>query len=308
MVLNKPRPLKPGSKVRIVSPASPLSAEKLEFATNLLESEGYEVELGKFALAVENHLAGSDVERARDLLDAFLDPSVDMVYCSRGGYGCARLFPYIDLQKMAASGKLFAGFSDITTLHLPLNQLGLPTLHAPMPLTLTSPREPWVIASLLKAIKGENPILAESSRGVKVVGGVGQGVVTGGCMCLLTDSLGTPWPLQCAGKIVIIEDVDENPHRIDAMLTHLLNEGSIAKSAGIVIGEMTRTDERVDAGIGGKPWREIVRERLAPLGIPMIIDYPFGHAAQMLSLPLGIRAELNADEGTLTYMETLCAI
>jgi muramoyltetrapeptide carboxypeptidase len=106
---------------------------------------------------------------------------------------------------------------------------------------------------------------------------------------------------------VIIEDVDENPHRIDAMLTHLLNEGSIKRAAGILIGEMTRTDERVDQGIGGRAWREIVRERFAPLGIPMIIDYPFGHAPNMMTMPLGVKARLDANAGTLEYLESPCA-
>jgi len=108
------------------------------------------------------------------------------------------------------------------------------------------------------------------------------------------------------GKIVLLEDVDEQPHRIDAMLTHLLNTNSLDGAAGIVVGEMTRTDDRIDPKIGGTPWREMVMERLGPLEIPMIFDYPMGHAAQMLSLPLGIRASLDANAGTLTYLEPLC--
>ena len=140
-----------------------------------------------------------------------------------------------------------------------------------------------------------------------MTGGTAEGEVTGGCLCLLTDSLATPDSIDCEGRIVLIEDVDEHPHRIDAMFTHLLNSNQIQKAAGIVVGEMTRTDEKPDEAIGGKPWKEIVEERLKPLGIPSIVNYPFGHAPNMLSLPLGVRARLDADAGTLTYLESPCA-
>jgi muramoyltetrapeptide carboxypeptidase len=123
---------------------------------------------------------------------------------------------------------------------------------------------------------------------------------------LLCDSLCTPDALETDGRIVLIEDVDEQPHRIDAMLTHLILANKLQKAAGVVIGEMTRTDRRYDSSIGRRPWREIVRERVAPLGVPAIIDFPFGHARNMLSLPLGIRARLDASAGTLTYLEHLC--
>jgi muramoyltetrapeptide carboxypeptidase len=125
-------------------------------------------------------------------------------------------------------------------------------------------------------------------------------------MCLLTDSIGTPEELDTDGKILVIEDVDEQPHRIDAMFTHLVNSGLAAKSAGFVIGQMTRTDEHVDEAIGGRPWRDIITERLAPLGKPMIFDFPFGHMKGMLTIALGLMARLDADAGTLTFLEPLC--
>lgn len=214
--------------------------------------------------------------------------------------------PHLDLDRMAATRTMFLGFSDATTLHLALNRRGLATVHAPMALTLSVEREPWVLESLMNVMAGGTPIPAAAPAGECLVGGRSDGIVTGGCLCLLTDSIGTPDPLDCEGKIVLIEDVDENPHRIDAMLTHLRLAGMIQRAAGIVVGEMTRTDEKADDGIGAKPWREIVRDRLGDLGVPSITDFPFGHCRNMLTLPLGIRAELDADAGTLTYREALC--
>lgn len=272
----------------------------------MLEGEGYRVKVGPNALAQVGFVAGPDQDRAADLQHAFEDDETAAVLCSRGGYGCARLLPYLDFPRMAATNKLFLGFSDITTLHLALNQLGLPTAHTPMAISFSIDREPWVHESFLGLLRGDDPIAHGAPNGATLVGGLAEGIVTGGCLCLLTDSIATPYPVDMEGKIVLIEDVDELPHRVDAMLTHLLNAGIIQKAAGIVVGEMTRTDEQFDPTIGSKPWRDIIRERLEPLGIPTIIEFPFGHCPAMLSLPLGIRARLDADAGTLTYLEPLC--
>ena len=264
------------------------------------------MEFSEHCFDQDAHLAGSDKDRASDLMEAFLDPGVHAVLCSRGGYGCARLFPYLDLDAIVSSRKMLLGFSDITTLHIALNNRGLATVHAPMALTLVPPRECWVYDSFRAVLRGEDPIRPEAPKGQTLVSGQAEGKVAGGCLILMCDSLGTPNPIDADGRILLIEDVDEDPHRVDAMFTHMLNAGVIQKAAGIVVGEMTRTDDQRDEGIGGKPWREIVKERIGPLGIPTILDFPFGHNKNMLSLPLGIRAKLNADDGTLSYLEKLC--
>ena len=273
----------------------------------LLESEGYKVTLGDHVLARDGYLAGSDEQRAGDLRAAFADPEVDAVVCSRGGYGCARLLPHLDLDAMAASGKAFVGFSDVTTLHLALNRRGLVTFHAPMLLSFSVDREPWVRRSFVNLLQGGDPFDQESPRGETVHGGTAEGVLTGGCLCLLTDSIGTSDPLDCRERVVLIEDVDEHPHRVDAMLTHLLNTGRLQEAAGIVVGEMSGTDEKVDPKIGAWPWRRIVEDRLADLNVPTVVNFPFGHMKGMLSLPLGVRVRLDADAGRLTLLEAVCA-
>jgi len=302
----KPRSLKAGDTIQLVTPASPLSEEKLEFMLDLLHEQGYQTKLSPHALDADGYLAGSDKDRATDLQSAFDDPETAAVLCTRGGYGCARILPMLDLPRIAASGKMLIGFSDITSLHLALNRLRAPTVHAPMALTFHYPREPWVYDSFCRVLRDELEAPAEAPRAATVVSGVAEGDTVGGCLCLLMDSVGTPWALETENKLLLIEDVGENPHRVDAMLTHLVNSGLAAKAAGFVVGEMTRSDELADKDIGARPWREIVQERLAPLGKPMVIDFPFGHAKGMLSLPLGIRAKLDADAGTLSYMESLC--
>lgn len=303
----KPRALRPGDQVRVVSPASPLTPEQTAEAIALLQTQGYVVTLGKHVYDRDGYLAGRDQDRAADLMDAFLDPDVACVMSSRGGYGCARLFPYLDLDAMAASAKMFCGFSDVTTLHLALNRRGLVTMHTPMLITLSVEREPWVIESFLGLLRGERQAPAAAKRGETLVSGQAEGVVTGGCLCLLGDSLSTPDALETEGRILVIEDVDENPHRVDALFTHMINAGLLQCAAGIVVGEMTNTDEKADPKIGSWSWRRIVEDRVKPLGIPSVVGFPFGHMKTMLSLPLGVRARLDADAGTLTYLESPCS-
>lgn len=303
----RPEALTPGDEVRVVSPASPLTPEKVQRGVELLESEGYRVTFGEHVFKADGYLAGTDQERASDLMAGFRDPDVKAIICSRGGYGCARLFPYLDLDLMAQSGKMFGGFSDVTSLHLPLNRRGLVTLHCPMLITLSVEREPWVEESFKAILKGENPIPETAFKGETHVGGIAEGVLTGGCLCLLGDSLATPDPLDAEGKLLLIEDVDEDPHRLDAMFTQMLNAGVLQSAAGIIIGEMTGTDDRLDEKIGSWPWRKIVEDRLSEISTPTIINFPFGHMKNMLSLPLGVKARLNADQGTLTILDPICA-
>lgn len=302
----KPKALRPGSHVRVVSPASPTSQESIQDGIALLESAGYRVSLGENVFAKDGYLAGSDAQRASDISAAFGDPSVDCVFCSRGGYGCARLLAHLDLDQIAASRKAFAGFSDVTTLHLALNRRGLVTFHAPMLLSFSVPRESWVPASLLALLSGNDPFLDEAPPARTLNGGTAEGVLTGGCLCLLTDSLATPDSLDLTDKIVMIEDVDEHPHRVDAMLTHLLNAGQLQRARGIVIGEMTATDDKPDPKIGAWPWTRIVEDRLAGLDVPIVMEYPIGHVKNMLSVPLGVRVRLDADAGRLTLLEDPC--
>jgi muramoyltetrapeptide carboxypeptidase len=208
---------------------------------------------------------------------------------------------------MAAQPKIFAGFSDITTLNLALNRRGLPTLHAPMALTLHYPRPNWVLQNFKEALKGNLSHHPEAPRAETLIKGKAEGITTGGCLCLLCDSIATPDALDATGKILFIEDVDELPHRIDAMLTHLRNAGIIQKAAGIVIGEMTRSDEQPDDGTPKRPWREIVQDRLKDLNIPTIVNFPFGHVKEMLTVGLGLRVRLDADAGRIEYLEPFCA-
>ena len=186
--MRKPRALHPGDQVRVVSPASPLKPEQIENGVRFLEAQGYAVSIAEHALDSDGYLAGSDDDRARDLQDAFEDPDVHCVFCSRGGYGCARLLTRLDIDEMARSGKMFCGFSDVTTLHLALNHAGLATFHTPMLISLSVEREGWVYDSLAGLLAGESSVPSGAPTGETLVPGTAEGVLTGGCLSLLADS------------------------------------------------------------------------------------------------------------------------
>ncbi len=301
--MRKPRALKPGDTLAVVAPASPASWEQYQAGLDLLSKRGYNVLLGECLVPGEKG-RWHDSARAEELQRAWFNPEVKAILCARGGYGCARLFSYLNIEEMAKHPKLFVGFSDITTLHLAFNRLGLVTLYAPMLLTFNKPREPWVVQMWWDAMEGNLlQIPPEAPKPITITPGLAEGETVGGCLCLICDSLGTPYAIDSTGKILLIEDVDESPHRVDAMLTHLRNAGVLQKSAGIVIGEMTRTDELRDPESLMPPWREIVYERVHDLGIPAVMDFPFGHCEQMASLFLGVRAKLDATSGVLSFLE-----
>lgn len=314
MITYKPFALCPGDTIRVVSPASPIEPNETEAGIALLEQAGFRVEVGDHAFDRTGYFAGADADRADDLMRAFLDPKVNAVICSRGGYGCPRLIPRLDLHAMARSGKMFPGFSDITTIHVALNKAGLATLYSPMVGSFSTPRADWVKQSFLNALAGADPFDVDYPPGTCLVPGVAEGLSAGGCLVPFMDSLATPHEIETDGCVLIIEDVGEKPHRVDALFTHLIRSGKIQRCAGIVIGEMTGTDDMIPRNEAGEPiegyrnvtWRTIVTERIRPLGIPTVIDFPVGHIPNMLTVPLGVRVRIDAEAGTMNLREPIC--
>lgn len=309
----KPRRLAAGSTIRVVSPASGLWARsELWRGIEGLETLGFKVQTGAHAYSNRHYLAGSDEERAADLMEAFLDPEVDAVLCSQGGYGSARLFPFLDFDALAANPKPFVGYSDITSLHLMLGRLsGLVTFHGPgatgfEPGYLTE----FTKAAWLAALTGETPLgsipLADPDKRVlKVTGGIAEGPLTGGCLTLICSSLGTPFEIDTRGKILFFEELDTEPWVLDHMLTHLANAGKLRDASGIVIGECHDCEPRkLDPGFFNQcSFEDLIFELLGPLGKPLIYGLPLGHEKDKATLPLGVPARLDATEGTLSLLE-----
>lgn len=307
-----PNALRPGDRVAVIAPAGRVDAAGLERGLAELRSWGLEPVPGAHLLASHGYLAGTDAQRAADLLWAFRDPAIAGVICARGGYGCLRLLPHLDWGVIRANPKAFAGFSDITTLHQAFwKEAGLVTFHGPM----VSVAEPggmpaYNAAGLRAALMGQAypgpvplPEGAPDAPGLQtLVGGRARGRLLGGNLELVTRSIGTPWQLDTRGAILVLEDVDEAPYRVDRMLMQLRLAGLLDGVAGIVFGDSPTCLVHPE----GRPSLtlfEVLGELLAPLGVPLLYGFPCGHSRYRATLPLGCLAELDAGAGTLTVLE-----
>lgn len=302
----KPKPLFPGARVALVAPSSAVPEEKLQPALDLVRELGMEPVPYPSCYYVnrDGYFAANDAQRAADINDAFADKSIDGVWCIRGGYGAHRLVPLLDLDIIRNNPKWFGGYSDITALHTAFNQLcDLETYHCTMSSTEPHPDE-YTMGYLKKALFGglsgalSNP---EDQPLRTLVPGSAEGILCGGNLSLLADSIGTPWEIDCKGKILFLEDIGEKTYRIDGMLTQLRNAGKFADCAGILLGAWTdcppENPERT------LTLTEIFDQLIVPAGKPAVMDLACGHCSTTMALPLGRMCRLNADSCEISVKE-----
>ena len=303
-----PRVLRPGDLIGIAAPASPPDADAVQRGTALLEARGYRVRLGKHLFdAAEQcgYLAGRDEDRAADLNALFAEPEVAAIFCVRGGYGTMRLLKYLDWNVLGANPKIFVGYSDITSLHLAIHRrLSLVTFHGPMLSALPRCSESAlaVFWNLLERPESLGTLPADPALLQTVVSGSVTGALTGGCLSLLAAACGTYDAPDFCGKIVVMEDVGEAVYRADRCLMQLFHAGHLAQAAGFVLGSLTGWREHEPFPERNTP-AALWRDTFGPLQSPALSGFPFGHEPDPLTLPLGIRARLDADARTLTLLE-----
>jgi muramoyltetrapeptide carboxypeptidase len=279
------RPLVPGDLIAIVAPSGPVPAERYARGAELLRGLGFRVRDEGVIRTPHRYLAASDAERAAQLDAAFADPEVRAIFVGRGGYGAMRLLPALALARAAASDKLLVGFSDVTALHLALFAQGGASVHGPVVVRLGE--EPPASIDRLFALLAGKPVAP--IPGNTVVPGSAEGPLVGGCLSLTSRLFGTPYLPSLKGCILLIEEVDERPYRIDRMWTHLKLAGVLDGLAGIAIGELTGCDEP-DAGYTAQ---QVLDELVAALGKPAIAGLPIGHGKTNLAVPHGVRVAID---------------
>lgn len=307
-----PPKLSPGDTLGIIAPASaPPDPKAVDRAVDVLKHLGFRIKLAPNVHKHHGFLAGTDRERASDLMRMFTDKKVDAVLCVRGGYGTARLLPLLDYKIIATNPKIFCGFSDITSLHSAfLTKAKLVSFHGPMLVSDFASGElpEFTVKSFLETLSGQRTGLGVgySGKTVKVLHrGVARGRLVGGNLAVLCTLLGTPWMPTLKGRILFIEDIGELPYRFDRMLTQLLNCGLLQQVAGVAIGlNADCEDPKAKAATEYRQSLEdVLRERLLPLKIPVVMGLPFGHVPHNGTLPVGIKAELDANRGELNFAE-----
>lgn len=257
-----------------------------------MRSLGLVPRLGRFAGERDGYLAGSDAQRAADFNDAARDPAVRGIFALRGGYGTMRILDAIAYDALAADPKVVLGYSDLTALLNAVTQkTGLVTFHGPVAgLSEFTERETaWLSRAVMRAeALGELPA-AQSSI---LRPGSARGVLRGGNLSLVTALLGTPYEIDARGALLILEEVEEPPYRIDRMLTQLRMSGAFSRAAGVLLGTCKKCDVDEQHPYAAMPLARTLQDRLGDLGIPVLADLPIGHAGEQWTLPIGLEARI----------------
>lgn len=297
--------IKRGDKIGLITPASNIEEDRIQVAIEQVKSLGFIPVEGKYIREKYGYLAGTDVQRLEDLHAMYADPEVKGIWCIRGGYGCTRLLPYIDFKLIKNNPKPLIGYSDITALHLAiLQECNQVSFHGPN----AGPEMNdysldyfnQVFFGTKKSIEVKNNDIYTDHNYDEVVvirPGRVEGKLTGGNLSLIAAMTGTEWQMEGKKKIVCMEDIGEDTYRIDRMLTQVIQSGALEGARGMLLGQFKNCHPK-------NPNRslsliECLKDRLVPLGIPVIYGMSYGHIKHNFTLPIGAEAEMSTEEALL---------
>ncbi|KIY23788.1 MULTISPECIES: S66 peptidase family protein [Mesobacillus] len=296
----KPERLKKGDTVAVIAPASPPNKGNLKRGLDFLEDLGLNYKLGKSLYEVYGYLAGNDHARLEDLHEMFLDDEVKAIICAGGGYGTARIASAIDYKLMENHPKIFWGYSDITFLHTAIRQqTGLVTFHGPM------------LASDIGK-EGAHPLSKETFRQLfqptelqydqdfsqieELVKGSAEGPLVGGNLSLLSSSMGTPFEIDTKGKILLIEEINEEPRAVDQMLNQLHMAGKLQETSGIIVGDFHDCVPERELSLS---LEEVIEHYVKLAGRPTLKGFKMGHCSPHIGVPFGTIAKMDTVEKRL---------
>lgn len=304
-----PDPIKPGATIAVISPASAPKPEKLKRGIEYLKAKGFKVKESPNLYGKNKYLSGKGPEQLEDLHWAFSDDEVDMIICSRGGYGTPRYLDDLDYELITQHPKLFVGYSDITALQNALGvETGLVTITGAMAAVEMAAEggiDPYTEENFWKLVSepmsgqvlanpDDIPFKTHSS-------GVGEGPIVGGCLSLFNNLMGTPYFPDVAGGILVLEDVGENVQHIDRMLSQFKMAGFFHgedRINGLMLGQFIDAWENADEDDFSLD--ELIRDIIGDVDFPIISNVAYGHGMRKMALPLGADAVLDGEKGTLT--------
>ena len=315
--LVRPPRLARGSRIALVAPAGPLlERDDITRAETLCRALDYEPVAGAHVGGHHGYFSGTDEERLADLNGALRDPSIDAVWCIRGGYGMTRILDAVDFEALARRPRPVIGYSDITALLAGVvRRAGMVAFHAPtaraeMPLfsrrhfaqVLTDPGS----AGMLQPLPLPPDLLVpQEPRVVTIRGGVAEGPLAGGNLSLLQCLVGTSYFPDLDGALLFLEDVNEDLYRIDRMLSHLRLAGALTRLHGVLVGRFTNLKRHMNDGALGVD--QVLMHYFGPLGIPVAYGLPIGHVDAQWTLPVGVRARFDGDTGRVELLEPAVA-
>lgn len=301
----RPPRLHQGDCIALTAPAGAIfNEESIQKATLAIESMGFRVRFGNTLHLKQGYLAGTDEQRANELHQLFEDKEVHAIVAMRGGWGCARLLHLLNWKKLGAHPKLFSGFSDITTLLLALQQhTGLVTLHGPVG---NSTWEGFTTEQFLRLTTDPTPALLQQpdSEPLTILrGGIAEGHLYGGNLMVLCSLIGTAYLPDLKGALLFLEETEEEPYAIDRLLTQLSLAGILDQVAGIIFGKCNKCDaEEPEKSF---TLEEVLQQKLSQLKVPVVTGFRFGHVRDKFTIPIGVRAQLDAEKGAIQLLESV---
>ncbi len=299
--MSKPARLHAGARVALVAPAGPVTEERIARSVERCASLGLEAVVGQNAALKHGYLAGDDTARGRDLMWAFTDPAIDAVWALRGGYGTMRLHDVVDFDVIAGARKPYIGFSDNTYIHLMLYQRGVVSYHGPHP-GAEFPAQ--TEAAFLRVLFGTDstgrlPVSDCEVEPETLRAGVVEGRLIGGNLSLLAAACGTSAQPRTDNNILFVEDVGEPAYRIDRCFMQLEMAGVLRGVTGLAFGRFTEIPDDGEAEV-----RELLGQLADRYQVPAVYNLPFGHVDNNWTIPLGVRALLDANHCSLELLET----
>ena len=294
-----PPSLQKGDTIAILATARKNIDDNLKPAIDLMHSWGLEVVIGKTIGLDDNQLAGTDAQRAEDFQQQLDNPNIKAIWCVKGGYGTVRIIDLIDFTQFKQNPKWIFGFSDVTILHSYINQMNIATIHAAMPITVAK-ATPETIESLRKALFGESLKYEIPFDATNKLGNA-KGEIVGGNLSILYSLMGSNAQIDCKGKILFIEDIDEYLYHIDRMMMSLKRCGCFDDLNGLIVGGMTKM--RDNDIPWGKNANEIIADVTKGYSFPILYNFPAGHFRDNRALIFGkqVSLELNATTSKLTF-------
>ena len=309
----KPKRLEKGDTIALVSPGSYITEEEKQESLKNIRDLGFNVVYSDRLMQKNGFFSATDEERAADINEMFERKDVQGIICARGGYGCARILPYLDYGLIEDNPKTLIGFSDVTALHYAIyKNCNLITFHGPVSISTFSKfsvknfedvlMNPTFELNLVNSTTDNN----YNPYGITVITeGKAQGELIGGNLTLAASLIGTEYDVDYSGKILFLEEFLEEPYRIDRMLTQMIQAGKFEDVEGIALGvfKLCESDKTNPSFQNSYTLMEVLKDRLGNLGIPVIYGLSFGHVVDKFTIPIGIEAQLNTDTQELKLLE-----
>ncbi len=286
--------LKTGDKVGVVAPAKKVNKDNTLKGIDILKYWGFDVVTGDHVFASHYQFAGTDEDRAADLQAMIDNHEIRAIFMVRGGYGTTRIIDRINFDSLKNHPKWLIGFSDITALHLHLFDLGIASLHAPMPTFFYALSKDSLerLHSTITGNVGELKVVPHAQNRV----GIASGKLTGGNLSIICHTIGTDSQIKTDGNILFIEDVDESLYHLDRMMVQLKRAGLLNKLAALIAGQFTKMHDDKDDPFG-KNANEVIMSHVEEYDYPVAFNFPIGHTSRNFAVPIGMEMTLEVSEG-----------